>query len=124
MCLKVHANGVKEGAGTHVSMSVSLMRGEHDDKLTWPFRGDITIQLVNQNSDEDHVENIVDFANENVAANDEASGRVTSGERAKYGKGYPSVISHTNLESTTGTRQYLKNNCIIFRVTKIVIHSV
>ena len=46
MCLRVDANGNKDGAGTHVSVSVNLMRGEHDDKLTWPFRGDITIKLV------------------------------------------------------------------------------
>jgi hypothetical protein len=30
MCLAVHANGVGEGAGTHVSVTLSLLKGEHD----------------------------------------------------------------------------------------------
>ena len=36
MCLAVYANGVGEGAGTHVSLSLFLLRGEYDDKLEFP----------------------------------------------------------------------------------------
>jgi len=32
----------------HVSVTYLLMRGEFDDHLTWPFQGDVNIQLVNQ----------------------------------------------------------------------------
>ena len=125
MGLMVYANGYGDGAGTHVSVYVYLMSGEYDDMLTWPFRGDITIQLVNQNSDEDHVEKIVDFTDENVAAAaDRISGRVTSGGRAKSGWGRPTLISHPTLESVAGTKQYLKNDCLKFRVTKVLVHSV
>ena len=45
MCLKVYANGQGDGKGTHVTVAVCLMRGEFDDLLKWPFRGDFTIQL-------------------------------------------------------------------------------
>ena len=126
MCLKVYANGKGDGAGTHVSVYVYLMRGEYDDKLTWPIRGDTTIQLVNQNEDQDHVENILDFTDENVAADDDISGRVTSGERAtcKSGWGFATLISHPTLESAAGTKQYLKNDCLKFRVTQVLVHSV
>ena len=119
MCLKVYANGKGDGAGTHVSVYVYLMRGEHDDKLTWPFRGDITIQLVNQNRDQDHVEYIEVFDDEAAAFGD-VSDRVTEGERAKVGWGEQELVSHTKLEST---KQYLKNDCIKFRVTKVIVHS-
>ena len=122
MCLSVDANG--RHAGTHVSVFVNLMSGEHDDKLTWPFRGDITIQLVNQNNDEDHYEKILKFTNENGAAAADISGRVTSGVRARGLWGYPTFIFHFVLESTAGIQQYLKNDCIKFRVTKVVVHSV
>ena len=37
--------------GTHVSVFTCLMRGEFDSHLKWPFRGDITIQLLNQLED-------------------------------------------------------------------------
>ena len=105
--------------GTHVSVFVSLMRGEHDDKLTWPFRGDITIQLMNQNSDEDHVEYTAVFG-DRTATHEDVSGRVTVGIRAENGWGICKFISHTKLEST---EQYIKNDCIKFRVTKVVVHS-
>ena len=36
MCLAVYANGVGEGVGTHVSLSLLLLRGEYDDKLEFP----------------------------------------------------------------------------------------
>ena len=121
MSLMVYANGNQDGAGTHVSVYVTLMRGEYDDILTWPFCGNITIQLVNQNRDQDHVERYLNFTDEH---GDDVSGRVTSGVIAKMSLGYHSFISHTELESTADTKQYLKYDCIKFRVTKIVVYSV
>ena len=38
MCLAVYANGVGEGAGTHVSVSLFLLAGEYDSRLSWPLR--------------------------------------------------------------------------------------
>ena len=107
-----------------MSVFVTLMRGEHDDKLTWPFRGDITIQLVNQNRAQNHFESIVHVTNENGAADNEKPGRVISRERARYSWGYSTFISHAKLESTARTKQYLKNNRLKFRVNKVVIRSV
>ena len=45
MCLRVFANGYGIREGTHVSVHVCLMRGEFDDILKWPFCGDITVEL-------------------------------------------------------------------------------
>ena len=79
------------------------------------------MQLVNLNSDEDHVEYTVVFEDD-AATHEDVSGRVlvTVGTRAKNGWGKGKFISHTKLEST---EQYLKNDCIKFRVTKVVVHS-
>ena len=38
MCLAVYANGTGEGAGTHVSISLLLLRGKYDDQLKWPMK--------------------------------------------------------------------------------------
>ena len=38
MCLAVYANGVEEGAGTHISMSLMLLRGDRDYQLKWPLQ--------------------------------------------------------------------------------------
>ena len=48
MCFSVYASGLSEGKGTHVSVFAHLMRGEFDDNLKWPFRGDVTIAMLNQ----------------------------------------------------------------------------
>ena len=55
MCLEVDANGWGDGSGTHVSAVIRFMRGEYDDDLLWPFRGEITFQLINRRADEGHV---------------------------------------------------------------------
>ena len=38
MCLAVYANGVGEGAGTHVSIAILHLRGEYDHQLKWPMQ--------------------------------------------------------------------------------------
>ena len=48
-CLEVYPNGDGSGKGTHLSVYVRLMDGEHDDdELEWPFEGWITFELLNQ----------------------------------------------------------------------------
>lgn len=61
MCVRVAPQGLGNGEGTHVSVHSYLMKGEHDDMLVWPFRGAITIQLLNQLKDECHHEQMTDF---------------------------------------------------------------
>ena len=38
VCLAVYPNGIGKGEGTHVSLSLVLMKGEFDDELEWPIR--------------------------------------------------------------------------------------
>ena len=59
--IKVYANGLDEAIGSHVSVMVCLMRGEFDEKLKWPFRGTISFELLNQESDSDHKEGVARF---------------------------------------------------------------
>ena len=39
-------------ARAHVSVRMYLMRGEFDDHLKWPFRADVTIELLDQQGNE------------------------------------------------------------------------
>ena len=118
MFIRVNSNGCGVGAGTHVSVYVYLMRGEYDSKLVWPFKGDITIQLVNHNTD-DHHERIVPFNDAAVAYG--SSDRVTSGDRAAKGMRCEKFISHTDVESSTN--QYIVNNSLTFRITKFEVYT-
>ena len=61
MYLQVHCNGRGAGKGTHVSVFVHLMRGEFDDKLKWPFRGEVTVQLLSQEGRRGHSTKVVNF---------------------------------------------------------------
>ena len=49
-------------------------------QLKWPFRGDITIQLLNQSSDEGHQQWTVDFGDK---VDDSVAGRVVGREPQK-----------------------------------------
>ena len=62
MLLKVYADGIRSGKGTHVSVSVHLMPGRNDDNLVWPFRGEVTVELLNQLEDSDHYERPIRYS--------------------------------------------------------------
>jgi TNF receptor-associated factor 4 len=103
MCLGVYANGISSGQGTHLSLGVSLMQGEFDDQLKWPFQGDISVRLVNQEDDRDHTIITLDFGN----APSECCERVLTKKRNKNVYGFHKVLLHAELQP-----KYLKNNCI------------
>lgn len=49
MRMEVHPNGYGIGKGTHISVFLSMMQGENDNYLPWPFQGAvITILFLNQ----------------------------------------------------------------------------
>ena len=48
MCLSIHSNGWSKGKGTHVGVVVHMMKREFDSHLKWPFKGEITVELVDQ----------------------------------------------------------------------------
>ena len=118
ICLRVDANGYGDGKATHVSVFCCLNRGEYDDQLKWPFHGDITIQLLNQSRDEEHWEETLTYDDTDE---DEYAGRVVGKERAKA-IGYPEFIAHTELN--TENKAYLKNDCLKFRISKVVVNSI
>ena len=119
MCLRVDANGNGDGKATHVSVFVYLMRGEYDDQLKWPFRGNITIQLLNQSRDEGHWERTVRY---NDRVGDEFAGRVVGQERAPGGWGNQKFIAYTRLN--TENKESLENDCLKFRIPSVVVNSI
>ena len=119
MCLSVNANGAVTGAGTHVTVGVHLMRGGYDDNLVWPFRGDVTLHLVNRKVDEGHVEWTIPF---NYCTPNDVAGRVMEGERALRGPGQFQFISHSALGYGRNT-EFLDKDALEFQVTSVKVHS-
>ena len=112
MCLKVYANGVGYGDGTHVSVYVCLMRGKFDDLLKWPFHGDVAIQL--KKNVLPHYQMIInlDDSAPNVSVCKPSNGM-------NPGRGYSYYISHADLYAGG----YLKDNKLMFCVSDIVVKS-
>ena len=110
MCVRVDANGFGEGAGTHVSVFACLMQGRNDDNLPWPFIGKVTFTLLNQLEDKNHHTRTISFEQDN-----EAGWRVVDGGLAAMGFGQYTFISHNKLYAPWNC-QYLKNDCLYFRV--------
>ena len=94
MCLRVYANGHNEGKGTHVSVYFSLMRGDNDDHLKWPFKGTIKVSLLNQLEDGQHYTKQVWSPDNNIP--EDTSGRVVGKELA-LGLGQAQFISNQDL---------------------------
>ena len=110
MCLRVDANGHGQGKHTHISIYIHLMKGEFDDQLKWPFRGEVIVKLLNQKQDRGHHTGMVSLTD------DTPGGRVTEGERAKDGWGSSHFISYTDLQA-----KYLMNDCLRARIKKVVL---
>ena len=117
MCLCVYANGESDGKGTHVSVFASLMRGEFDDHLKWPFQGRVVLQLCNQLEDKRHCGHTISFSE---AADPKVISRVTDGEQAESGLGTSTLIAHKDLNFNPANNcQYLKHDHLHFRVITV-----
>ena len=114
MCLRVYANGLGDGEGTHLSLYVYLMRGEFDDQLKWPLRGAVTIQLVNQEEDKDHVMRTAHFDEGSSA---ETNNRVLKRGRATKAPGIRKFVSQSDLYP-----KFLNDDCIKLRIKKVKLY--
>ena len=125
MCLRIDANGCGSGENTHVSVAVHMMKGEFDSHLQWPFKGEITVQLVNQKVGGEHYERKpVQTSYATTEGYNDAFCRCTEGDRSTSGFGLGQFISHADLYKPKEGKEYLKNDTLKFRVTDIVVTSV
>ena len=108
MRLEIYASGVGDGEGTHVSVVISVQDGPYDRSLSWPFTGNLKIELLNQLADEGHYYQDVSITmNYNMLV----------GSRA----GVHTYIKFTELEG--GDKRFLQNDTLYFRVTVINIDN-
>ena len=122
MYLQVHAAGHSAGSkGTHISTFLYLKAGENDDLLDWPMRGRFTVELLNQERDENHKLATIHFA-ETAPTN--YNSRVRDGH-VPVGFGLSKFISHEDLEgeSLPPHTQYLKDDTLYFRVNMTEMDS-
>ena len=119
MCLSVYANGNGTGQGTHVSVYTCLMRGEFDSHLKWPFRGTVTVQIVNQLEDKKHHIETITYTD----VTPDISAAQVSGRERSHGRGWHEFLPHSELGlNVANNRQYLKDDCLIFRIVSVTLN--
>ena len=103
--LLMGASGFKD-LDDHVVVYVSMVEGDNDNNLKWPFKGTIKVSLLNQLEDGQHL-------TKEVWSPDMQGGR----RPAHEGGAYLRFVSHRDL-SYCGERnqQFLKSNTLFFRV--------
>jgi len=113
MCMGVWVAGNGSGKGTHLSLFLYLMKGPHDDDLTWPMRGKFEVKLLNQISDCEHharTINYDDHTSEDIVA------RVTDGDKAKCGWGFQKYILIEDIHKSTS---FVKDDSVFFIISKL-----
>ena len=104
------------GYDNYVTVIVYLMKGDYDGHLTWPVKGTLTVQLLNQLSDDSHSEP-VKFQFDGHSKNCQ---RVTTGTRSNSGLWYFQFIHHNRLSYDADKKcQYLKDDCLFFRICSL-----
>ena len=95
----------RDGRGTHVSVYYRPEVGNYDTQLKWPVTVIVSVQLLNQHADKDHI------TQEIVWTYDKE--KCTTGKIGVICK----FISHKELDwNAEKETQYLKNNSLQFKV--------
>ena len=129
LSIRVRVNG-GQLKGWYMSVYLFMMRGEYDDDLEWPFKGSVTIQLLNVQDKtgvglSGHREVILDC--KTIAESRSPFKRVTEYEMPDWGCGVEEFISHDELFRKSGKSgqtaavesEYIANDCAHFRVPKV-----
>lgn len=109
--LEVKPAGTGNGAGSHVSVYVHVMRGKYDEKLKWPLCAYVHFRLLDVLQGQNHFENKVFFAREN-----EASVRVLDKETGT-GRGYAQFIPNTQLARRDV--KYLHDDSLMIEILRV-----
>ncbi|KXJ07286.1 TNF receptor-associated factor 3 [Exaiptasia diaphana] len=54
-CVVLYPNGESTGTGTHLSLSFVIMKGDGDNFVPWPFRQEVTFELLDPQDDRNTV---------------------------------------------------------------------
>ena len=116
MRLVVHPNGVKSGAGTHISVALHLMNGRYDDHLDWPPNIVLKVTLFNQLSTENDHHIIKSFTFSQYHQDSTVINKVWRDTMARNGIQIVQFVSHHVAFTHTDSYSYLEHNSLYFRV--------
>ena len=109
VCLLVTLNGVDECKGYCISVTISILSGPYDAKLSWPFMGQFTVSLLNQVKNSTHR-----FQRLTVNSKEIDTHSASSDLSAEYI--CKRFISHTELFSASTFHKYYTADTIYLQV--------
>ena len=80
-----------------------LVEGENDDQLSWPVKVFVTLELLNQAGNDNHLQRCIAL-------------KFTKGDRVEKDIN-ESLIMYAVLEKTGDNLKYLLNDCLKFRIS-------
>lgn len=107
MCARVYLNGDGIGLNNSLSIFISLLKGEYDDLLTWPFNNKINIIVIDQSNKKN---NICDSFKPDPQSNSFQK-PITD---INIASGIPKFCSLDLLLSTEF--EYIKNDCLYIQI--------
>ena len=119
---------VRKVNGYMLGIFICMMPGEHDQSLQWPFEGNITVELMNQLKDENHLTFSADMfvvKDSYYTTKDEMSEYYKGIEIGSYAFKNNDCIPVTGIDPSLGEfhnfvqKGYLANDCLYFRVSCI-----
>ena len=99
----VCANGHGSSESTHLTVGVTMMKGEYDDSLTFPFRGVFTVEVINWLQDEQHIQGTISISDDNDS--DHRVGGCATTTYAPFAL-YAVTISHSSLPYNPTTKKW------------------
>lgn len=91
--LSINPNGQGLGENTHLSVCLTVMKGEYDAVLPWPFHKKVIFTLIDQQENPDRQKNIVKY----LFANPELKNFSKPVADENPGRGIPKFIPHSEL---------------------------
>lgn len=112
MRLWVDIGGNGPGKGIYISVFLSIMKGDFDAKLKWPFRGSVIVQLLNQRDEEMPHTEVIKYHDHTPGA---TAGRVMEDGRMSKPWGKGKFVRHDELKAGG----YVLNDSLRFRINTI-----
>ena len=123
MCLQVHTNGFKTAQGQHLSVYTCLMRGNMDHILKWPLSGNVSMYLLNQLEDNNHIRFSAVYHGQ---GDDESrvSYRVLPPKSRSSGRGRRKLVALSSLtHPATPSVKYLVDDCLYFKIDSAEVNA-
>ena len=109
MCLFLYMDGDGSGKGTHLSFFFTLMRGEYDALLTWPFRQNVALIL----QDQDQQKHIAKWFQPDLSDAADSFQRPSPNSDMNVASGCPEFVPLSIMDNPS----YVKNGAMIFSCT-------